>query len=139
MILLDSSGLFASIDESEPMHAACREALEADPGPFVLSPFALAELDYLLTRELGVDFELAFLEEVGAGSYELATFDERDVAQAARVVEQYRDLRIGLADASLVVLAGKLDTDAVLTLDERHFRVLRAPSGRPFRVLPADA
>jgi hypothetical protein len=27
----------------------------------------------------------------------------------------------------------------VLTLDERHFRVLRGPGGHPFRVLPADA
>jgi hypothetical protein len=26
----------------------------------------------------------------------------------------------------------------VLTLDERHFRTLRAAHGEPFRVLPAD-
>jgi hypothetical protein len=27
----------------------------------------------------------------------------------------------------------------VLTLDERHFRVLRGPRDLPFRLLPADA
>jgi hypothetical protein len=27
----------------------------------------------------------------------------------------------------------------LLTLDERHFRALRGPGGRPFRLLPADA
>jgi uncharacterized protein len=139
LILLDSSGLFASIDASEPMHEATRAALEADAGPLILSPFALAELDYLLTRELGVDFELAFLEEVASGAYQLVSFDESDIAEATRVIETYRDLRIGLADASLVVLAGKLEIEDVLTLDERHFRALRSPRGRPFRVLPADS
>jgi hypothetical protein len=36
------------------------------------------------------------------------------------------------------VLAHRYNTSEVLTLDERHFRVLPAPGG-PFRVLPADA
>jgi predicted nucleic acid-binding protein len=139
LILLDSSGLFAAIDASELMHEAARAALEADAGPFILSPFALAELDHLLTRELGVDFELAFLEQVASGTYQLVSFDEGDVAEATRVISAYRDLRIGLADASLVVLAGKLETEDVLTLDQRHFRSLRSPRGRPFRILPADA
>jgi predicted nucleic acid-binding protein len=48
-------------------------------------------------------------------------------------------LRIGLADASNVVLANRHDTLDVLTLDERPFRALRGPGGRPFRILPADA
>jgi predicted nucleic acid-binding protein len=139
LILLDSSGLFASIDDSEPMHGAARAALEADPGPFVLSPFALAELDYLLIRELGVDFELSLLDQVATGAFQLAAFDESDIAEAMKVIETYRDLRIGLADASLVVLSGKLQTEDVLTLDERHFRALRSPRARPFRILPADA
>ena len=62
-----------------------------------------------------------------------------DVAAAVEIIERYRDLDIGLTDASLVVLAGRYGTERILTLDERHFRVLRAPSGRPFTLLPADA
>lgn len=46
---------------------------------------------------------------------------------------------MGLADASLVVLAHRYGTDRLLTLDERHFRVLRTREGQPFRLLPADA
>ena len=52
---------------------------------------------------------------------------------------QHADLRVSLADASNVVLADRHDTLDVLTLDERHFRTLRGPGGRPFRILPADA
>jgi predicted nucleic acid-binding protein len=44
-----------------------------------------------------------------------------------------------LADASNVVLANRHDTLDVITLDERRFRALRGPGGRPFHILPADA
>jgi hypothetical protein len=32
-----------------------------------------------------------------------------------------------------------MGTDEILTLDERHFRAMVGLSGRPFRLLPADA
>jgi uncharacterized protein len=61
------------------------------------------------------------------------------VAIAHEVIEARADLDIGVADASIVVLSRRYETLDVLTLDERHFRTLRGSSGRPFRILPADA
>ncbi len=97
-----------------------------------------AEVDYFLAGRAGVERELEFLHEVERGAYTLTPFDEDDVARARDVIETYRDLGIGLTDASVVVLAGRYQTTRVLTLDERHFRALRTPSGQPFTVLPAD-
>jgi predicted nucleic acid-binding protein len=57
--------------------------------------------------------------------------------QLQRSFERHRDLGVGLAPASIVVLAGRYGTDRVLTLDERRFRALRTPDGRPFVLLPA--
>ena len=139
MILLDASGLFAALVASQRHHAAARQALAEAEAPLVLSPFVLAELDYLLLGSLGLDAEGALLKEVASGAYDLATFAARDVGLAGTVIEHYRDQRIGLADASIVVLAGRYRTNRVLTLDERHFRVLRTPAGDPFTILPADA
>ncbi len=48
-------------------------------------------------------------------------------------------MNIGMADASLVVLSRRHGLNTILTLDERHFRVLKAGDGRPFRLLPSDA
>jgi predicted nucleic acid-binding protein len=138
LILLDTSGLFAALDRADPEHEAARDAVETDPGPLVLSPFVLAELDYLVSGRVGVDAELALLEQVSSGTYRLEPFDAADVATAVSVVEQYRELAVGLADASLVVLARKLGTERILTLDERHFRVLRPLQGGSFTVLPSD-
>lgn len=107
-----------------------------DEGPLVVSPYVVAELDYLLLTGWGVDAELAALAELGSGAWELAQFDALDLRTAREIVARYRDQAIGVSDASLVVLAERYRTDRILTLDHRHFGVLRTRSGVPFTLLP---
>jgi predicted nucleic acid-binding protein len=102
------------------------------------SPCVLAELDHLLATRVSRGAEITLLDEVGRGLYSPEPFSAREMAEAARMMELYTDLGIGLADASVVVLANRYDTLDVLTLDERHFRVLRGPRDHPFRLLPSD-
>ena len=139
MIILDTSGLLAAIDASQRQHEAARRALVEAPPPWILSPFVLAELDYLLATRVGQAAERALLAEIGRGVYRLEAFEADEVAAAERLIGRHADLEIGLADASVVVLANRYGVRDLLTLDERHFRVLRGPGGRPFRLLPADA
>jgi predicted nucleic acid-binding protein len=138
-LVLDSSGLLAAIDDRQEDHVAAREVFASARRPFLLSPFVLAELDYMILTRMGQWQESALLGEVARGAYRLEPFSADDVAEAVSVVERYPDLGVGLADASVVVLANRYDTLDVLTLDERRFRVLRGPQDRPFRLLPADA
>ncbi len=138
MIILDTSGLLAAIDASQRRHGEALRALEAAELPWILSPFVLAEIDYLLATRVGQSAERALLAEVGRGVYRLESFDADDVAAAERIIGRHADLEIGLADASLVVLANRYGIRELLTLDERHFRLLRGPGGRPLRLLPAD-
>ena len=139
MIILDTSGLLAALDGSQRAHEAARRALEAAPPPWILSPFVLAEMDYLLATRVGQAAERALLAEVGREVYRLDSLEPDEIAAAERVIGRYAELEIGLADASLVVLANRYGVRDLLTLDERHFRVLRGPGGRPFRLLPADS
>lgn len=139
MILLDTSGLYSAIDAGQPDHARVLEALRSEPGPLVLSPFVLAEVDYFILTRMAVPNELALLDQVSAGVFELSRFDADDIRAARDVIDRYHNLRIGVTDASIVVLAERYGTDRVLTLDERHFRALRTLAGRPFTLLPADA
>ena len=55
---------------------------------------------------------------------------------AGDVVVRYADLHLGVADASLVVLADRCATSRVLTLDRRRFEAVRTLGGAPFTVLP---
>jgi uncharacterized protein len=139
LILIDTSGLLAWIDASQNFHREVSAAMKTIPGPFLLSPFILAELDYLTSTRIGTAAELALLEEVARGAYRLEPFSPSDVQRALVVLERFQDLQIGLADASIVVLAERYRTRDVLTLDERHFRPLRTLDGKPFRLIPIDA
>lgn len=113
-------------------------ALERAPSPLLLSPFVLAELDYLLLRHVGTVAQAALLEEVGRGVFQLEKFDANDVERARRAIDDFEDLKIGLADASLVVLAERHDVADVLTLDRRHFEALRFARRRRFRIMPSE-
>ncbi len=138
-LIIDSSGMLAAVDSAQEDHAAAREALESEHGPLLISPFVLAELDYMISTRMGQGQELGLLGEVARGTYRLESFSQQDLTEAMGIIERYADFGLGLADASNVVLANRHGTLDVLTLDERHFRVLRGPRNRPFRLLPADA
>ena len=138
MIVLDTSGLLAAIDASQRHHRAAADVLRLSAEPLLLSPFVLAELDYLIANRVSAAAASALLAQVAAGAYRLEPMDADDVAAAATIIDRYRDLGLGLADASVMVLAERHDTLDLLTLDERHFRAVRGPNGRPFRILPAD-
>jgi predicted nucleic acid-binding protein len=138
VIVLDTSGLLAAIDSSQRRHESARQVLESEEGPFLLSPFVLAELDYLLMTRVGTEAELLFLRDVAEGAYRLEGFGPDEVLEAAELIGRYRDLGIGLADASIVVIAARAGTNRILTLDERHFRAMRPLRGRNFALLPKN-
>ena len=138
MILLDTSGLLAALDTSQNWHAQAAASLGAAGPPRLLSPFVLAEVDSLLAARVGEAARAGLLREVERGAYTLAPMSAADVGLARAVIERYADLGISLADASIVVLSERHGLVDLLTLDQRHFRVLES-QGSPFRVLPADA
>jgi hypothetical protein len=139
VIVLDTGGLYAALDANEALHGRAVAALVAATPPRVVSPLVLAELDYLIASRVGHQAQMALIDEIARGAYQLELFSSEDVGHAKRIMERYADLRIGLADASVVVLANRHRTLELLCTDERHFRVLRGTGGKPFRLLPFDA
>lgn len=136
--LLDTSAALAWLDDREPDHREVAAAAEAVRGQIVLTPPVVTEIDYLLGSRFGPEAECRFLMEIESGALGLASFKLADLSAARRVIERYSDLNVGLADASIVALAHRLGARDLLTLDERHFRVLPGSGGEPFRILPAD-
>jgi len=136
VIIADTSGLLAFFNKAEPLHDEVRRMIEIDDEALVVSPYVVAELDYLIATRIGVKEELTVLSELASGGYLLAALDETDLEQAVAVITKYQDQEIGVADASIVVLADRFQTRTILTLDRRHFEVLRPLSGGKFKVIP---
>lgn len=135
-MIVDTSALLAFFDTDEPDHAAVSGVLSDAAEPLVVSPYVIAELDYLVATRLGAPDELAAMRELAGGAWDLASMDAADLANACGIIERYADQRIGVADASNVVLADRYRTRTIVTLDLRHFDVLRPAAGGRFTVLP---
>lgn len=139
MLIVDAGALYAQADADEPEHDAVAHLLTSERGPLITTELAVAEADYLILRRLGLDVELAFLADLAAGTYSVECLTRDELKRARDVVARYRDLRLGLADASLVVLAQRYGTRRILTFDDRAFRTVEPIQGGNFLVLPADA
>jgi len=137
-LLLDAGALYAQADRADPHHAAVVEVLRAEREPLVTSAVAVAEADYLILTRLGVDVELAFLEDLAEGTFLVECLSRPELATALALARRHRDLAIGLADASLVVLAQRFRTRRLVTFDERAFRNVAPLQGGTFLLLPAD-
>lgn len=138
-LILDSGGLLVALDPSQNDHAAFASALSSHRGPLVISPFVVAELDYMIGRDYGEEPRLAFLDEVDRGAYRLEPFGGADFSRAREIMGRYPHLSgFGIADASNVVLAERHGTTDILTTDQRDFRRIELPGGRFFRILPYD-
>lgn len=138
-LLVDAGALYAQADADEPRHAGVAEVLRAECETLVTSELAVAEADYLILDRLGLDVELAFIDDLVAATFQVECLTRDELRTARDLVGQYRDLRIGLADASLVVLAGRFGSTRILTFDERAFRTVTPLNGGSFTILPADS
>ena len=138
-LIVDAGGLYAQADRGEPAHEAVTTILREERGPLITSGIAVAEADYLILTRLGIDVELAFLEDLAAGTFLVEGLTRAEFGVARDLARRHRDLELGLAGVSLVVLARRYGTRRIITFDERAFRTLKPLQGGTFTVLPADA
>lgn len=137
-LIADSGGLYALYDARDKNHRAVRDVVGAESGPIILPMTILAELDYLLRSKLGVTAEIRLLEGITRGSFTLEPFTIEDAVRCRELLSKYRDLDLGIADASVIAVAERLGIYRILTVDERDFRSVRTASGNPLVLLPAD-
>lgn len=99
----------------------------------------LSEIDYLLSSRLGPQAELDFLLALQNNVFERVSLQPEDFDRCSELMQQYADLALGLADAAVVSVAERLGVPRLLTVDERHFRVVQPRGVSHFVLLPSDA
>jgi len=137
-IVADSGAVYGLYDRRDASHAGLRAAVEKARDFIVLPAPTLGEIDYLLRLRLGNQALLQFLADIQEGAFLVESVTMADLRRCAALIEKYRNLDLGLSDASVVAVAERLGTDRILTVDQRDFRVIRSARGRPFHLLPAD-
>jgi uncharacterized protein len=132
--VVDTGPLYAVADADDQDHVRCLEVLRRADLDLVVPAMVIAEATYLIGSRLGPVAEAAFLR--GLATFEIESPQSDDWAAVAAMVERYSDFPLGGTDASIAVLADRLGTDLVVTLDQRHFSVVRSQHGHQYRLLP---
>jgi predicted nucleic acid-binding protein len=133
-VIADTSGIIAFLDQDDKNHEAAVEIVRTKN--ILIPATVLPEVDYLATKYLGERVARAFLEDLTRGHYIYLAVDLDDLAQATIIMERYKNLPLGLVDATLVVLAQKHKIKEIFTLDRRHFGLLQTEKIHYFELLP---
>ena len=134
LAIVDSGPLLAAANRADRDHRACLAALQDVRYRLVIPAMCVAEVSYLLGRRTAPETEARFLRS-------LVDLDVRAPAaeewkRIGELVVAYADLPLGGTDASVVSLAERLETEIVITLDRRHFGVIRPRHCERLRLLP---
>jgi predicted nucleic acid-binding protein len=125
-LICDTGPLLAALDAADPDHERCARMLTDAEEDLVVPTLVLAELDYWCGRRLPPAAWLIFLDDLLAGVYRVESPTGLDLARCRELQAQYADLSLGVVDASVVALAERLTEPKIATLDQRHFRAVRA-------------
>jgi uncharacterized protein len=61
---------------------------------------------------------------------------DSDWTRIAELTEQYKDLPLGIVDASVIALAERRRLDTIATLDHRHFATVKPRHIDAFTLVP---
>ena len=100
----------------------------------LIPTLGVAEVCYLLGSRHGSEAEARFVQ--GLADFRVVAPEPADWLRIGDLVRTYRDLPLGATDASVAVLAERMGTTRILTLDRRHFSVVRNSRGEAFELHP---
>ena len=136
MIVVDTGPLYAAADASDAHHAAC-SALFTHPAEQLVVPVSVVvETSFLIERHLGPAAEAAFLGSLAPSGVVVEQLGEDDLARMAQLVTTYADMPLGAVDASVVAVAERIAATTIISLDRRHFSVVRPRHATAFTLLP---
>jgi hypothetical protein len=133
-LIVDTGPLVALLDATDPDHERCAALLSETREARVVPVCVLVDVEYLLRpwpEALG-----ALLADFDTGAFELLDLPARWLLRSGELVERYRDLPLGLVDATVIAAAEMLGEAKVATLDHRHFTVVRPAHVPALELLP---
>jgi len=135
LAIVDTGPLYAAADADDHDHERSLAVLQRDDLELLVPALVVAEASYLIGSRLGPHAEATFLRALVDWAIEAP--EAGDWASIGDRVERYADFPLGGTDAFIAVLADRMGTDLIVTLDRRHFAAIRSASGTPYRLLPA--
>jgi predicted nucleic acid-binding protein len=135
MTLTDAGPLIAIIDADEPDHKVCLEMLGSLALPLITTWPAFTEAMYLLARAGGILGQRALWHLVLTDRLRIIDLSPSALHRSARLMDQYADRPMDLADATLVALAEESGHNTIFSLDA-DFQIYRIRGRQRFQIIP---
>ena len=133
-VLADTSGIIALLDKGDCHHTAALKIIKIYT--IIVPATILPEVDYLTNKYLGEPVARTFLQDLTDEYFVFLPVDVSDLKQALKVMTCYQGVRLGLVDASLVALAERYRIPRILTIDRRHFSLIKPETMEYLELLP---
>lgn len=115
--LADAGPLIALLDEDDPHHQWCIDALQTLTPPLITTWPVIAEAMYCLHKAGGITAQQLLWGYINDGLLEIAELDAERRLVAQQYMTDYADRPCDLADASLLALGETLLARRVLSID----------------------
>jgi predicted nucleic acid-binding protein len=135
MILADTGFFIALANRQDRFYQSAQQQLNLLKEPLVTTYPVIIETSYLLYERSGQTAQFRFLQQLTTDSIQIFDFQKHHLERAIQLMQQYADLPMDLADASLVVTAEVLQENRILTTDIRDFSIYRYLNNLAFTLL----
>lgn len=121
MLLVDTGPIVAYVNNRDPDHGRCAALLSSRTDDLLVTPYVMTEACYLVAKYVGSAAEVNLVEALAAGDLVQVDVTTADLVRMAELMRQYAGFPLGIADASVIAVAERLQLPEVATLDRRHF------------------
>lgn len=135
-LICDTGPLFAAMDRSDRDHLTCAKLIETSTEQLLVPAPVVVELDWLASRRLAPEAFLGFLLDVGEARLDVVELRVVDYVRVRELLDRYRDLPLGFVDAAVLAVVERLGESKLVTLDRRHFGVVRPRHIPALRLMP---
>lgn len=131
----DTGFVVALANKKDPNHLPAY-TLYRQIAKIILPQTTLVESAYLIGKFGGTQAVIHFLTSVPVSRYVPTALHDSDFARIAQLLSAYADTRIDFVDASVMIIAERLQIDTILTLDRRDFSIVRPKHCEALTLLP---
>lgn len=135
MVMVDTGFWLALINREDANRSQARKVLIRIQNPLVTTWPVVTETCYLLLKRVGNHAQAQFMEDVAARKFHVFETPVNQALRISKLMKQYADLPMDLADASLIILAEYLGHGRILSADQRDFNTYRWKNREPFENL----
>ncbi len=116
-------------------HERMKALLDGRDDQFVVTPYVVAEVAYLVQKFAGPAAEIQFMEAVRDGDFHQEELGGPDLDRVVELMRRFQDFPLGAADASIIAVAERLKIREIASIDG-HFRAVRPRGIDFFTLLP---